>query len=160
MSHKQTPESFWARVKKTSSCWEWSGALNTSGYGSVGWCGAQYSAHRVAAWLSGLVDSPAAPSSRNANTFVLHKCDNRKCCNPAHFFIGTHGDNMLDAYSKNRKRQLRGEAHTNAKLTNADARSIRRLYAQGTTQVEIARRFGVSQRVVSLITRGESYKCA
>lgn len=159
MSHKQTPESFWARVDKSNACWEWTGARNSSGYGSVGWHGAVYSAHRVAAWLSGLVSSPTAPADAASPTFVLHKCDNRLCCNPAHFFLGSFSDNMVDAYSKGRKRQRGGDAHTNAKLSNAQAEEIRKRYAAGERQVPLAKEFNVSQRAISLIVREETYKC-
>lgn len=158
MSRKQTPESFWARVKKSRGCWEWQGSCNSSGYGSVGWHGALYSAHRVAAWLSGLIESPRAPNDKMAATFVLHKCDNRKCCNPTHFFLGTYSDNMHDAYKKSRKQAARGAAHANAKLTTEQAEEIRRRYAKGELQVPLAKEFGVSQRAISLVVRGETYR--
>jgi len=58
----QTPESFWARVKKTDGCWEWQGKCNVRGYGKLRWHGKMYRAHRIAAWLSGLVETPRGPS--------------------------------------------------------------------------------------------------
>ena len=160
MSNKQTAESFWARVKKTKSCWEWQGAMNSTGYGSVGWHGKTYSAHRVAAYLAGMLTDMRAPNSTDrANTHVLHKCDNRKCCNPNHLFLGSYRDNMLDAYRKNRKSQLKGEVHTNAKLTNKQAQEIREIYKLGKSQMHLAKKYNVSQKAISLIIRNESYKC-
>lgn len=160
MSRKQTAESFWARVKvgDTESCWEWTGTCNSTGYGNVAWHGKLYTTHRVAAWLSGLVESPKAPSSSKEPTHVLHKCDNRKCCNPEHFFLGTFTDNMADAYSKKRKAQPRGQHHSNSKLTNEQAIEIRRRYMDGEFQVPLSKEYGVSQRTISLIVRGETYK--
>ena len=160
MSKKQTPETFWAKVNKGADdeCWEWTGCVSSSGYGTTSWHGAHYTAHRVAAWLSGLVKSPSRPAHSRDKGHVLHRCDNRRCCNPNHFFLGTFSDNMADAYHKKRKVQPKGEAHTNAKLTNEQAAEIRQRYAAGEFQVPLAKEYGVSQRAISLIVRGETYK--
>lgn len=161
MSAKQTAETFWARVKPNQDgCWEWQGACNSAGYGNVAWHGKIYTTHRIAAWLSGLVKSPSAPQHSTEPTHVLHKCDNRKCCNPDHFFLGTFTDNMKDAYNKKRKMQPKGEHHANAKLTNKQAEEIRKRYKAGEFQIPLAKAFGVSQRAISLIIRGETYKCS
>ncbi len=159
MSHKQTTESFWARVNKGDphECWEWSGATNSTGYGTVAWHGHNYTTHRVAAWLSGMVESPSRPPHSRDKGHVLHKCDNRRCCNPNHFFVGSYADNQLDAYRKKRRSQPKGEKHANAKLTNKQAEEIRKRYAAGEYQVPLAKEYGVSQVVISLIVRGETY---
>lgn len=65
---------------------------------------------------------------------------------------------MYDAYKKRRKAQPRGGDHTNAKLTNSQAATVRRLYDSGYTQVSLAEKYSVSQRAISLIVRGETYK--
>lgn len=162
MSKKQTAESFWAKVqgdrRQRNGCWVWQGACNNMGYGTVKWDGKTYTAHRVAAWLSGLVADPAKPTNPKEKAHVLHKCDNRKCCNPTHFFIGSYADNQLDAYSKKRKVQPKGEKHTNAKLTDKQAVEIRRIYkVHGLSQQTIANRYDVSQSAISKIIRGETY---
>lgn len=158
MGAKQTAESFWARVKRGVGCWEWQGCCNSTGYGNVMWHGKCYTAHRIAAWLSGMVNSPSAPNSSKEPTHVLHKCDNRKCCNPDHFFLGTFTDNQHDAYKKGRQKQPKGEKHSNAKLTNAQVQEIRNRYGAGEYQVPLAKEYGVSQRAISLIVRMETYK--
>jgi predicted DNA-binding protein YlxM (UPF0122 family) len=65
---------------------------------------------------------------------------------------------MYDAYTKKRKSQPRGGAHANAKLTDTQAARVRTLYASGYTQVRLAEKYSVSQRAISLIVRGETYK--
>ena len=158
MSKKQTAESFWSRVTKQDGCWEWQGSCNNTGYGTVSWNGKVYTAHRIAAWISGLVNSPTAPYSSREPTHVLHKCDNRKCCNPDHFFLGAYTDNQKDAFRKQRRTSYKGATHTNAKLTVAQVNIIRDRYKNGEYQVPLAKEYGVSQRCISLIVRGETYK--
>lgn len=160
MSKKQTAESFWAKISlgKKSECWEWLGACNNTGYGTVAWGGKVYTAHRVAAWLHGLVDSKSSPKSKSTSSHVLHKCDNRKCCNPNHFFLGSYRDNQLDAYAKKRREQPKGSNHANSKLTDKQVKEIRKRYVKGEMQMPLAKEFGVSQRAISLVVRKETYK--
>lgn len=159
MTQKQTPENFWSKIRKGADdeCWEWQGCTNSTGYGNVGWEGSNYTAHRVAAWLCELVKSPSRPKHSRDKGHVLHKCDNRRCCNPNHFMIGSYSDNQRDAYQKKRRAQPKGGAHANAKLTNEQAKDIRRRYQEGEYQMPLAKEYGVSQTVISLIVRGESY---
>lgn len=164
MSRKNTPENFWSRVQRGSEneCWEWSGAITSAGYGNLSWHGLAVQAHRLAYRLTyggialhtGFREDGRARSYRR---FVLHTCDNRKCCNPHHLFLGSMRANMLDAYRKGRKVQPRS-THANAKLTPDQVRDIRRVYdAGGVRQVDLAVKYGVSQRVISLVTRRETY---
>ena len=62
-----------------------------------------YTAHRVAAWLADLVESPSAPASAASSQHVLHRCDTPACCRPEHLFAGTYSDNLRDAYRKSRR---------------------------------------------------------
>lgn len=160
MPARQTAENFWSRVSKPSAdeCWEWTGSRNNTGYGTVAWGGNVYTAHRVAAWLQGMVASPARPLNSRDPTHVLHSCDNRPCCNPKHFFLGSYADNQKDAYTKGRRRQPKGQKHANAKLSDDQALSIRNEYAAGAVQTALAEKYGVSQVAVSLIVRGKTYK--
>lgn len=165
MTAKNTPEKFWARVDTSDpdGCWLWLGAKTSSGYGNLSWGGVVAQAHRVAYWLThGNIRLETGfrhvGAAKRYKRFVLHKCDNRACCNPAHLFLGSMRTNMLDAYHKGRKVQPKSK-HANAKLSPDDVREIRRAYAQtGVRQVDLARTFRVSQRVISLVVRNETYK--
>lgn len=142
------------------SCWEWTGACNNGGYGTVWLDNKCYTTHRVMAWFVGLVPSPVAPIDRSKTGFVLHQCDNKKCCNPRHFTIGTYSQNQLEAYARKLRVPPKGHSSVNAKLTAEQAATIRKRYKSGELQVPLAKEYSVSQRVVSLITRGETYQCA
>lgn len=165
MSAKQTPNNFWSKVKKRgkSDCWEWQGAKTSSGYGNLKWDGSSIQAHRVAFYLTdgGISFSTGFRNegvAKRYRRFVLHRCDNRACCNPAHLFLGSMRTNQLDAYAKGRKTQPRSQ-HANAKLTPTQVREIRSSYGKGEMlQVPLAKKYKVSQRTISLIVRNETYK--
>lgn len=165
MSAKNTPENFWAKTQigTPDECWEWQGARTSSGYGNLSWHGVHVQAHRVAYYLrnGGIALATAFRQEERAKRyrrFVLHKCGNRLCCNPDHLFLGSMRTNLLDAYRKGRKTQPKSQ-HANAKLTSAQVVAIRQRYNGGeNTQQQLAAEFQVSQRVISLIVRHETYK--
>jgi hypothetical protein len=87
--------------------------------------------------------------------YVCHKCDTPLCVNPDHLFVGTHQDNMRDMVQKKRSFTGRGENKKGkAKLTNQQAKEIREM---NLSQTKMGVLFGVSQRTISRIKRGESY---
>lgn len=88
---------FWSKVNFGSGCWEWTGYLDEKGYGQCWSNGRSDRAHRVA-FKDKNGEIPEG-------TEVCHKCDNRKCVRPDHLFVGTHRDNILDMFSKNRSWQ-------------------------------------------------------
>ena len=134
-----------------SGCRIWMGAVNEQGYGILTAWGRRYKAHR-AAWE---IFHGSAPESH-----VLHRCDVPSCVNPDHLFVGTQGDNMRDMAMKGRGGVSRptGETQGSSKLTEGNVRDIRKLYAAGVKQKEIASKFGIHRTNVSLIVLRKGWK--
>lgn len=136
---------FWSKVRPSDDqgCWLWLAAINEHGYGmfSVGGrAGRMELAHRVS-WR--LINGPVPPGLQ-----VLHRCDNPRCVSPEHLFLGNPRDNSDDKVSK--RRHAFGQRNGEAKLTDEQVRRIRELYeTTGTTQRQLAARFGVAQSTIS-----------
>lgn len=157
MPRRNTAESVFARTTKDTEtgCWLWtgaqcgSGATNRHGYGQTWFNGRLCKTHRLAYELT--------HGAISRGLHVLHRCDNPPCINPEHLYLGTHQQNMRDRDARHRRTPARGERHGRAKLTEQDVTEIRRLLQSGHTQTSIAPKFGVSQRTISFIERGEHW---
>lgn len=88
-----------------------------------------------------------------AGVVIRHKCDNPRCINPHHLEVGTHTDNMYDMVS--RGRSATGSKHGRAVLDEVQVTQIKELLRNRVPQREVARRYGISQRTVGKIGRGE-----
>lgn len=166
----------------SGDCMEWAGHINKeTGYGMISEsCEGRsipIGAHRVA-WAAKNGEIPDGAS-------VLHSCDNRRCVNPDHLFLGSQADNMHDMIRKGRARHVsaaihwtkkhpdkikrgrehhlhkdssclpRGAEHHNAKLTDKDALAI---LSSPMTLAELSRMYGVSQSTISLIRRRKAWR--
>lgn len=93
---------------------------------------------------------------------VCHSCDNPPCVRPSHLWVGTHGENLKDAYRKGRKHNNTGapagEAHPMAKLSARDVSLIRALHGEGMSVRAMARVFGVSATAISHIVNGRAWR--
>ncbi|NVJ27312.1 HNH endonuclease [Myxococcus sp. AM011] len=159
---KPLDERFWSKVAKAheNDCWLWQAAISHTGYGVIGLGrqadGIGYS-HRLAWALS---NGPIPEG-----LYVLHRCDNRRCCNPSHLFLGTHAENMRDAARKGRlasqsqpERMVRGERHPNAKLNDTIVQTIRALRAGGRSYRQIARHLGIPKSNVAAVALGRTWR--
>jgi predicted XRE-type DNA-binding protein len=142
---------FWKKVEKKSKkeCWNWTGA-KLGGYGRINVNGKNKIASRVV-WEFFNKKIPRKDC-------VLHSCDNRACVNPSHLFIDSRTDNSQDMVRKNRQRGAKGERNGRSKLTYKLAEKIRRDYkTKKFYQYELSKKYGVSQPVISKITRNERW---
>ncbi len=88
---------FYGRVKSVANgCQEWIGALDRKGYGNVKTVARlTRRTHRVALSIK---LARTIPSEEH----VCHSCDNRKCVNTDHLWIGSNADNVADMMAKGR----------------------------------------------------------
>ena len=132
---------FWSKVARTTpdACWPWAAGRIPNGYGAFAQGGRNHGAHRIAYMLT---NGPIPEG-----LCVLHRCDNRPCCNPAHLFLGTLGDNNTDRARKHRG--VYGDEHPSATITFVQGREILRRYqdalcGSGVTMKTLAAEYGVS----------------
>lgn len=137
-------------VKPTSDdpCWLWTDRPDKQGYGRFRFPRKNMAAHRV----SFLIFNGPIPD----NMFVLHRCDNPLCVHPGHLFLGTQTDNMADKKAKGRN--LIGSHHQNSRLNEAAVATIKELLRQGMPQMQIARRFNISQTTICHISTGQIWR--
>jgi hypothetical protein len=139
-SHRTIEEAFLENAipGEPGQCWEWRGSMQSNGYGVVKYRHKQVYAHRM--------------SYERAHGFipdglcVCHTCDNRKCWNPEHLFLGTNGDNAADKVGA-------------AKLTDTVVAQIKQeLATLYETYDMFALRYGVNRRAIAKIASGEYWK--
>lgn len=159
-------ERFWAKVDRTGgpeACWFWRASLS-GGYGAFKAWGMMFHAHRLAWSLDH--DQPIPDGG-----VICHTCDNRKCCNPAHLFLGTHAENAHDRHAKGRdakgdrngarlhpETRPRGAKHIFAKLTEADVREIREAVLRGLSRRRLGLVYGVSKNTINGIVSGRAWR--
>ena len=84
-------------INEHTDCWEWQGGTNNIGYGFIRDGKRMRTAHRVSYEIHNNVNIPKYMC-------VCHTCDNPKCVNPDHLWLGTRKQNYDDMVNKGRDR--------------------------------------------------------
>jgi hypothetical protein len=142
---------FWRFVRRGArdACWQWTGSEYPTGYGRYRFRSGDRElavyAHRAAYALTFGWIQPELE--------VIHRCDERACCNPAHLEAVPAGERMRRTHA-NRARPTKL-----AKLTPARVAQLRKL-KQGRPEIrarDVAPRFGISVQHLHDIWRGGSW---
>ena len=117
--------------KNENGCWEWQKRVTHFGYAQIKYRGTTCPAHRV----SYKVFKGELPYG----ICVCHTCDNPRCVNPEHLWIGTHKDNAEDRVAKKRNNHYKKTMSINEVL------EIRNLYPQCSIK-ELSNKYNRSDR--------------
>jgi len=90
------------------------------------------------------------PKPAPDDMLVLHICNNPRCVNPMHLYVGTYSDNNQDT--------IRDGRSPHRKLSDEEVREIRKLYSEGgITHRKLAAEFDVHKSSISSILSGKHY---
>lgn len=146
---------FYNKIKKSkdNDCWIWTGWImkNSLGYGGFYYKEKDTTAHRA----SYMIHKGDVPNGM----CVCHTCDNPKCVNPDHLWLGTYQDNMDDMKRKKRHNCLKGEKVLKHKLKQSEVKVIRFAYKMGfSNQYQLSKLYNISQSVISEIINRKAWK--
>lgn len=125
-------------IDPLTDCWNWRIALTAKGYAPVKYKNGKTPGIKVsyAHQLSYVLWKGPIPQG----LLVCHSCDNRKCCNPKHLFLGTSKDNTHDMLRKGR--------HYHKEYDTVTIHSLRN---KGFTLAKIAELTGVPETSVTRV---------
>lgn len=148
-----TEDRFWSKVDvgEPGACWPWTGSLTYDGYGQIRM---NRKTTRLTHRVSWMLEHGSFPDA-----CVCHTCDNRRCVNPAHLWLGSRVDNNADRDRKGRQRSgaRYGADNARAILSEAAVREIRQLLAHGVSQYVVADLFGVHRSTIAGIAQGRRW---
>lgn len=132
-------------------CWVWTGSLFNKRY-----------ARFLRAGLNGLLGHKVSfvlhTSTKTGKGYVCHTCDNMRCVNPKHLYLGTAKSNSQDMVSRGRCRDQDGEKNNMAVLTEKKVLAILDDLRAGKKQNATAIKFKVSKQTINLIAHGKIWK--
>jgi len=137
-------------VIKQEGCWDWKGRLLNSGYAVMQKGHHQTGAHRI----SYLLHKGEIPT----NLLVLHTCDNRKCTNPKHLYIGNSVDNAIDRETRGRSNRGKRTTNMHRKLNIDLVSEIKEKLNLGVTSSRLARDYYVSYSTIEAIKKRRTWK--
>lgn len=131
-------------INSENNCWEWI-KPEKYGYGRYYHNYKHHQAHRFS-WIlfKGQLE--------NSNIYVCHSCDNKKCVNPDHLWLGDAKSNFEDSKLKKRHHQNK------SKFTLDQQNEIRIKYKQIQSIKKIAKKYNVSKRLIWNILNPEKRK--
>ena len=151
---RRVENTFWnfTAIGEENECWNWQRCTDSDGYGRVA---CRENGKRIN-FKTHIVSWVLATGIDPNGMCVLHTCDNRRCVNPSHLWLGTSSDNHKDCELK--KRHPHGESNGRAVLTEQDVIALRELRKKGLLNInDAAKRYGVTKSVISHAVTGRCW---
>ena len=157
MIYNKNPETFWNKIdiRRLEDCWPYKNGSSRYPYIKIN--GKSYPAHRIAWELSNNTTIPEG-------MYILHKCDNKRCCNPNHLYCGTPQDNMRDRWNRNpTPAEIIGIG--GVKLSADEIVEIRNLHQDGPcgrhkiSMQKVGSMYGVNWSTIRNIWNNSKYLC-
>lgn len=149
---KQTIELFYKNTivpKNRDECWIWQ-CGKTARYGQIKINGIKVGVHRFSyEYFNGKIPE---------GMYICHQCDQPKCVNPKHLFIGSSQDNMDDKIQKGRGKYCKGEKQAGSILSEQQVKEIKLKLKEGVYQRILSAEYGVSQTTIYKINQGIHWK--
>ena len=132
-------------------CMNWMGCDNGNGYGVISAGEDHKPRNMISSRFAWVAEFGPIPDGM----LVCHHCDNRKCCNPAHLFLGKHKENNNDSKSKGRNQ--RGIRHWNARLSEEQIMTIRSMKFKHGDKKRVAAQYGINPDTLTRILSGAGW---
>lgn len=138
---------YWEKINKSQGCWLWTGACNGCNRGVYTLKnGKSYVAARIMYRLYYEVDP--------GKLCVCHTCDNTRCVNPEHLWLGTQLENIKDRDEKNHQNRPKGARNPRARLTPKEVVLIQRSTEKSSV---LAKRFNITAGTIWRIRTGKRW---
>ena len=145
------------RIKKVDECWIWQGTLTSTGYGLFSYKGKPCMTHRASyALYKNGGELPKYHYGWLEKMVVVHSCNNKKCCNPEHLFLGNQKQNTRDYYEQ--AKASKSYKRPNSIITSEMAIDIRNSAHDFDGEIEMMKKYRINQAIVKNVYTGKTHK--
>lgn len=148
------------KIDKMTKCWLWIGGNKRYGEFEHTVCfknKRSIQSHIVSYEMFNNISIPNDRTTGGAKKWlVCHKCNNSRCVNPDHLYLGTDQDNMNDMVNSGRQNKASGEKHGNSKFKLIQIKEIRHKYNNGKyTMQNLADQYNTTPQTICKIINNQ-----